>query len=211
MTELRPDLGPLFPDQNPFSTWAVRPGAIRFRFAAGHSVESLLADLQRHQWWGEILGPHGSGKSTLLYALAAALAECGREVKRLRVQATDRRVPIAGADLKTWNEQTQVIVEGFEQISGWNRKLLEKTIRGQGAGLLVTAHSSVGLPTIYQTSVTAELVQSIVHDLLPADCDFISSADAAASFARHNQNLREILFDMYDLYEKRRPRDSSPS
>jgi hypothetical protein len=32
----------------------------------------------------------------------------------------------------------------------------------------------------------------------------IRDHDIAASFARHCGNVREVLFDLYDLYERRR-------
>ena len=201
------DLAPLFPDQNPFSTWAVRPGAIRFRFREGTSCESLLAELEKNQWWGEIVGPHGSGKSTLLRTLIEAFEERGRTVFRYTVRAGERQMPVATGDLQDWNSNTQVVIEGFEQLGHRNRKMFETICRRRHVGLLVTCHEPAGLPTLYQTEVSLELAQELVKALLPEDCDFINGEDVQAGFRRHGENMRELLFEMYDLYEKRRPRD----
>lgn len=201
------DLAPLFPDQNPFSTWAVRPGAIRFRFRDGVTREQLLADLEEHDWWGQILGPHGSGKSTLLHELTTALEESGRKLMRYKVRPGERQMPIATGDLQGWSSGTQVVIEGFEILGARNRKMFESICRRRHVGLLITCHESLGFPTLYETSISLELAQELVRDLLPADCDFINGEDVAGSFERQGQNLRELLFEMYDLYEKRRPRD----
>ncbi|MCA9121957.1 MAG: hypothetical protein H6822_26535 [Planctomycetaceae bacterium] len=203
MTENRRQL---FPDQNPFSTSAVKPGEIAFQFDGDHDAVRLVAKLQQNAWRGEIVGPHGSGKSTLLKAMLPALEAAGREVRYFVAKRGVKRWPELEADLANWHDATQVMVEGHELMSRSNRKLLDRACHNAGAGLLVTCHASQGLPTLFHTAVTFELTLSIVQHLLPPDCDFIFEADVRDSFSRHGQNLRELLFDMYDLYEQRRPR-----
>ncbi|MBP89040.1 MAG: hypothetical protein CMJ64_20385 [Planctomycetaceae bacterium] len=201
------DLAPMFPDQNPFSTWAVRPGAIVFRFVNGSSRESVLTKLEENGWWGEVVGPHGSGKSTLLATLAPGFEERGRTVKRYVVKLGEKQLAINTLELRKWTPNTQVVVEGFEKLGRRNRKMIETVCKRQQAGLLVTCHESLGFPALLQTSISLELGISLVRDLLPPDCDFISDDDVRRSYERHRHNLRELLFEMYDLYEKRRPRD----
>ncbi|MBI2480423.1 MAG: hypothetical protein HYV60_17850 [Planctomycetia bacterium] len=99
-----------------------------------------------------------------------------------------------------------MVVEGYELISRRNRKSLDRVCRDRAAGLLVTCHEPQGLPTLFRTVTTVELAISLVEQLLPPDYNFISAADVRDSFSRHGQNLRELLFEMYDLYERRRPR-----
>jgi len=209
VNHLAEDLAPLFPDQNPFSTWAVRPGAIVFRLDDSQTVDTLIARLAEHDWWGEIVGPHGSGKSSLLATLSDPIEQAGRQLCRYRVRRGERQMPIATSDLQAWSDKTQVVIEGYEQLGARNRKLIEATARRRKAGLLVTCHTPLALPTLYETNVTLELAQGIVRDLIPANCTFIHDDDVQAAFERNGQNMRELLFNMYDLYEKRRPRDSN--
>jgi len=192
------------PDHNPFSSRATRPGALSYRFVNGCSLTKLVADLEAHGWWGEILGPHGSGKSTLLQALLDPLRAAGRVVQQYTLHLGDKRMAIAGTDLKSWNVTTIVIVDGYEQLGGWNRATLKKICRQQGVGLLVTAHQSVGFPTLFSTPVSLDLAQELVASLLPGDCTLIAREDVALSYQRWQGNLREVFFELYDLYELRR-------
>ncbi|HUG68232.1 MAG TPA: hypothetical protein VMM76_10800 [Pirellulaceae bacterium] len=202
----------LFPDQNPFSTVAVKPGAIVFRFGSntgvrgGTEAAGLVTKLQENNWRGEIVGPHGSGKSTLLQTLFPVIEAAGRDVRYYVAKPKDKQLPMSAADQATWNESTQVVIEGYELMSRRNRKLLDRACRSRDAGLLITCHTPQGLPTLFHTAITVELAISLVEQLLPPDCNFISASDVRDSFARHGQNLRELLFEMYDLYERCRPR-----
>jgi hypothetical protein len=197
----------LFPDQNPFSTARVKPGAIEFHFG-GSSAASLVAELKQHGWRGQIVGPHGSGKSTLLKTLIPAIEAAGREVRCYIAKPNDQHFAMFTAEQATWNSATQVVVEGYELVSRRTQKKLDRVCRDKQAGLLITCHQPQGLPTLFQSSVTIELATALVEQLLPAECDFITPADVRDSFARHGQNLRELLFEMYDLYEQRHPRMS---
>jgi energy-coupling factor transporter ATP-binding protein EcfA2 len=162
--------------------------------------------LQENDWRGEIVGPHGSGKSTLLQTLSPVIEAAGRKVRSYVAKPNDKQLPMSAVDLATWNESTQVVIEGYELLSRRSRKSLDRACRDRNAGLLITCHAPQGLPTLFHTTVTVELATSLVEQLLPSDCDFISAADVRDSFARQGQNLRELLFEMYDLYEQRRPR-----
>ncbi len=202
---------PLFPDQNPFSTASVKPGAIAFQFGGDVSAASLVAQLKQNRWRGEIVGPHGSGKSTLLKTLIPEIEAAGREVRCYVAKPNDQRLSMFTADQVTWTAATQVVIEGYELLSGRTQKMLDRVCREKQTGLLITCHKPQGLPALFQTSVTVELATSLVARLLPAKCDFITPADVRDSFARQGQNLRELLFEMYDLYEQRRPRESPRS
>lgn len=196
----------IFPDQNPFSTAAVKPGAIAFRFYGETRAAELVTKLETNQWRGEIVGPHGSGKSTLLQTIYPLLEAAGREVCQYIAKPKDNQLPMSATDRSAWNKSTQVVVEGYELLSRSNRKLLDRACHEVGAGLLITCHKPQGLPSLFHTAITIELAVSIVTHLLPSECKFISDADVRNSFSRHGQNLRELLFEMYDLYEQRRPR-----
>lgn len=196
---------PLFADENPFSTVATKPGAIEFRFSGDTNAATLVDQLRRDEWRGEIVGPHGSGKSTLLQSLKPAMVLAGRQLVEFVVTPKNRQIAFSSGETSSWTSSTQVIVEGYESLRIRDRMALTRVCRSKQAGLLITCHESQGLPTLYETSITLDLATELVDRLLPDGCNFITHADVEAAFARHGQNLRELLFEMYDLYEQRRP------
>ena len=185
------------PRSNPFSTRFVRPGAIPFRFPAGEDVGTLVALLERQGWWGQIVGPHGSGKSTLLAALLPELRR--RTVVSVTLHAEERRLPAEAWSLSS--SATLLVVDGYEQLGWWSRRV-RGHCRRRGCGLLVTTHHDVGLPDLYRTRVTATLAQTLIEGLLTQEqrCLF-GPLDVERHLARHHGSLREVLFDLYDRYE----------
>lgn len=118
--------------------------------------------------------------------------------------------PLAGlrrASVAGWNPTTQIVVDGYEQLGRLQRSWFKWLCRRRGAGLLVTAHDDLGLPQLWRTETSAELTQRVVAGLLGAsDAGWLSAEDVKRLFATHRGNLREILFALYDLYEKHQRR-----
>jgi len=190
--------------ENPFSTRRVRPGAIPFLFDADHSAGRIIDRLRRHGWWGEITGPHGSGKSALLATLCPALEQAGLETCLIELHDGQRRLPADFRAAAKMHPPAVLIVDGYEQLGRLSRFRLKRLCRRGKLGLLVTAHGHVGLPEVFRTTVTIELVRRIVADL-QADCRLLVTAeDVDARFWQHAGDVRELLFDLYDLYEARR-------
>jgi hypothetical protein len=188
---------------NPFSTRFTRPGGIPFRFPPGMSPELLVERLRQNNWWGQVLGGHGSGKSALIAALAPAIQRAGRQVILIELHDAQRRMPADfGADV---SRPTVMIVDGCEQLARWNRFRLKRLCRRWGLGLVVTSHRSLGLPDLFHTAVGPELAQEIVRSLLADEASLVAAEEVAACMDHHQGNLREVLFDLYDLYERRRP------
>lgn len=186
------------PEENPFCTRRIRPGAMPYLFEPGQSAESLVDALRAAQWRGEIIGPHGSGKSSLLASLIPAIEQSGMATRLVELHDGQRRLPAdLMRDLKSCSD-TLVIVDGYEQLSGWSRSRLSRLCRVRGLGLLVTAHVSVGLPFLAQTVPTVDLARRIVDQLLGSRASSLDSPVIARFFARHEGNLREMLFDLYD-------------
>lgn len=183
---------------NPFSTRFIRPGAIRFLFADRESATSLVKRLHEQRWWGQIVGPHGSGKSTLLETLKPELVAAGRQIAAVTLHQGEHRLPLAG---KSLTATTQLVIDGYEQLSWWSRWRVKWLCWWCGAGLLVTAHTDASLPTIYRTDASAELVRAIVGQLLGNSESFISSADIAAAYNATGGDVRETLFKLYDVYQ----------
>jgi hypothetical protein len=97
-----------------------------------------------------------------------------------------------------------IVVDGFEQL-GWLARLrLRRHSRRPGAGLLVTSHAPIGLPTLAQLSPDRNLVERLVADLCTYTTTKIRREDVAASHACHGSNVREIFFDLYDRHERLR-------
>lgn len=223
---------PSSPPSNPFATRFTRPSAGDYLFPAGADAGALLARLQEANWWGQITGPHGTGKSTLVYTLMPGLRAAGRRVEfySLHQPASVRPGPTllqpaghaAGSPtaisgdycgkgpskacwrdgVADWNASTQIVLDGCEQLTWWQRLRLRWHCRRRGAGLLVTAHRDLGLPPLWRTETNAELAQRLVARLLgEGNADWPGAERVERLLAEHRGNLREVLFALYDLYE----------
>jgi ABC-type cobalamin/Fe3+-siderophores transport system ATPase subunit len=161
---------------------------------------TLLSRLGRQGWWGQIVGPHGSGKSTLL---AALLPELHRRRTVVLVELHEHQRQLPATVWRLLVGPTLLVVDGCEQLAWWTRWRLLARCRRQGVGLLVTAHRDVGLPDLYRTQVKPELARDIVADLLTDEQQArMASVDLGYELARHQGNLRETLFALYDHYER---------
>ena len=174
-----------------------------YLFPPGEDAANLVRQLGRQNWRGQIIGPHGSGKSTLLASLAAQLAQAGREPLTITLHDNEPTLARHSDTLNRAQADTIVIIDGFEQLSTWSRWRVRRFCRRRGAGLLVTAHASVGLKTLAVTAVDARTAAAVFHWLVP-DAVRLSEADLAAALAAHPTNLRDVLDALYDLYELRR-------
>ncbi len=186
---------------NPFSTRFIRPGAIPFVFPEGQSAQSLVEMLAGNRWIGQIIGPHGSGKSTLLATLIPALTAAGRQVHHIALHQGEHRLP--RIDRAALNSTTQLIIDGYEQLSWWPKRRVKSMCQRNGAGLLITAHADVGLPTLFQTQPSQQLAQTIVAKIVPADSTRVTANDIQLAFEATGGNLRETLFRLYDVYQQR--------
>jgi hypothetical protein len=190
---------------NPFSARAIRPGAAPFLFPAGQSVEQLVGRLRQAAWWGQIVGQHGSGKSALLAALAPEIERAGMRPVMVDLHDGERCLPGEFRQAIERCNDAVAAVDGYEQLGRWERFRLKRFCRRRGLGLLVTAHASVGLPELFRTEVSEALAWQIVELLQRGAAARVEPQDVAQRLARHDGNLREALFDLYDLYEQRTP------
>jgi hypothetical protein len=188
---------------NPFATRFVRPGAVPFFFPPGRDAAALVARLRAFGWRGAIVGPHGSGKSTLLESLCQELERNGRAVVRYTLHNGQRELSAPRVDARPWTSDTIIAIDGYEQLSKWNRWQLARRCRRSRCGLLVTSHRPAGLPELYRTNVDCDLLERIVGQLLDDRDRLISSDDVLRVFSQFGQNAREALFALYDLHEVR--------
>jgi hypothetical protein len=197
--------------ENPFCTRRIRPGAICYLFPPGQDTETLLERLRTSGWRGEIVGPHGSGKSALLATLIPALERAGQRVILVELHDGQRRLPAKSMEQFFGRHESPppsspgiLVVDGYEQLTRWRRWLLRRRCRRHGRGLIVTAHASVELPLLWQTSVTPELAERIVAQLTVGLTPSVAASELSECLARHHGDMRETLFSLYDRYEESR-------
>lgn len=192
-------------DSNPFATRFTRPGALPYVFEADETAAHLVERLDGFGWRGEIVGPHGTGKSTLLATLMPLLKTRGLAVLDVALRGGQRRLP---ADFWQRGRKLQrpaiLVIDGFEQLRWLGRWRLRRGALKSGLGLLVTSHQSVGLPRLVTTAVSAVLAERIVERLVGDAVGAADRNDLARRLADHEGNLREVLMDLYDVYERRR-------
>jgi hypothetical protein len=195
----------LLASRNPFATRYTRPGQLRYVFPPGQEPEGLISRLRTSGWWGQIVGPHGSGKSTLLAELVPALEAAGRRVVLIELHDGQRRLPASIVQQVKLEAASQWAIDGYEQLTRWQRLAIKRRCRLAGCGLLVTAHGSVGLPELCCTRPDLETAHRIVQSLLGEHAAVIPAGEIERSFYQQRGNLREMLFALYDVYERRRP------
>ena len=188
-------------DENPFCSRRIRPGAIPFFFPEGVDADVLVERLRESQWSGQIIGPHGTGKSTLLAALLPALVKAGRKLVHLELPDGTRQLPLSAKELDGLDADAQLAIDGYEQLTYWARRRLKNRSKTQGFGLLIIAHAPDDLPELYRTEGSLAVAQQIVAELLRETPVKISETLVEERFRKHNGNLREMLFSLYDIYE----------
>lgn len=194
--------------RNPFATRRTRPGMIPYLFNDQLTAAKLVLRLKQHRWMGQIVGPHGSGKTTLLESLLSICTTELDQVRRITLRKGQRKLPLASRALKDFRPGTLLVIDGYEQLGRLSRLWLKWQVRRRQLGLLVTTHTPVSLPLLYRTPSTPQLTHAVVRQLAEAEESGITDADIRSAHDRHSGNLREVLFELYDLFQDRQ-RDRS--
>ena len=134
-----------------------------------------------------------------------------RTVVHFQVGDGQRSLPSSFFAAENWHADAQLVVDGYEQLSPWSRWRLKRRCRRFHCGLLITTHDDAGLPTIFAMQPTLAAVERLVARLLDlhghghlAGVGSYAPDRLAAAFDRHQSNVRELLFELYDLYESER-------
>jgi hypothetical protein len=189
---------------NPFCAARLRPGTIDFIFEHGTCLEQLVDVLEANQWHGQITGRHGTGKSTLLAALTPAMEARGRLVKTVTLGADQKALPGEFlTSLRLTAGLGVAAIDGVEQLHVWNRLLLKRFCHAHAVGLVVASHRSARLPYLYQTAVDVPRAWKVVERFQEGYPPLVRIGDLVERLASRHNNLREALFDLYDLYEER--------
>ncbi|MFO0916039.1 MAG: hypothetical protein U0795_23985 [Pirellulales bacterium] len=184
---------------NPFATSFTRPGALEFLFPPGVSPDSLLDTFERLGRRAQIVGPHGTGKSTLIATLQPHMIARGWDVLAVWCRADERRLP-SWLFERPWTERTVLVIDGYEQLTWWDRlKLRWRAWRGK-SGWLVTSHSDLAGPVLWRTVADLATVRQLVHQLLSQQGLDPQLLDERldASWSACQGNVRELLFALFD-------------
>jgi hypothetical protein len=188
---------------NPFSTRCIRPGALPFLFYTGNSPVGLVDRMVALGGRAQIVGPHGVGKSTLLAALVPALSAAG-PVSSIALHDGQRRLPPDWRANAARVQAHTVVVDGFVQLSRWQRWQLKRRCARHEWNLLVTAHQDVGLPTLLNLAPSLSTLLQVADRLQLGFANPVPSEQVARRFESCRGNLREALLALYDDYERRR-------
>ncbi len=189
--------------ENPFSTRFVRPGAINYRLVPNRDLDGLITRFETIGRTGQIVGPHGGGKSTLLADLIRLWEQAGDRVVVIELHDGQRRLPIRLAELHRDEAPTLLAVDGYEQLARHSQSSLRRFCHRNRIGLVVTTHRSMGIPDLVRCTPSLALAEALVRHLMNGEAGRISNDEIRRSFHRHDGNIREVLFEMYDLFESR--------
>lgn len=191
---------------NPFATRFTAPGRLEPLDGAGVPIDlnHMVERFAQCGGMGAIVGPHGSGKSTMLVHLAAALERNGRTTTCIRIRSW-RCLTGALAAVVAVGRGGIVCVDSWECLGSVAGVIVKRAAGMWGRGLLVTTHRRCGFPILVRTETNTALLQAIVRRLTVPD-GRIGMGDVEDAFVRTAGNLREALFRLYDLFERRTKR-----
>ncbi len=149
------------------------------------------------------------------------------QILRINLHDGQRKLPAHFWRTIRLHENTLILIDGFEQLSWFTCRQLKQAVQPQETGLLITTHTPIKwLPILYQTTVDPVRTLQLIHThlirltetsgafladsepVLQTDLlEFFNSKRIQQSLQTHDENVREVLFEMYDLFErwKRQP------
>lgn len=177
---------------NPFATCWTRPGALPFLENYQASVADALIRFEENGY-GQITGPHGSGKTTLLRCIARQLVQQGQQIAIWDLETANRvrsrRVP---------SRRTVLLIDGYELLGVATKARLRLSNRRW----IATTHRDLRVPTIADLAPSLELAHALFAQLTQSVATPLAPQAMTASYHRHNGNLRDVWFDLYDQHER---------
>ena len=216
---------------NPFCSRFLQPGHIPFCFPGTESISQLADRIRAPRGTRaprgktaqaalrlSIVGPHGSGKSTLLHQVWQELrsdrqSDCLSDSGLIVLHSSSNKLAALRSILRQIHRDPWCLIDGYEQIPRWAQFLVVAWAKPRGVALCVTAHRLPWMfQTLWETRVDAQVESHVIECLLAnvaaKDCgpasvisDLLESPHWAASRQKHQENLRESLFDMYDWWQ----------
>jgi hypothetical protein len=133
-----------------------------------------------------------------------AMESAGRVAVLITLGDGQKRLPVSLRQLDRHRDKLVVVIDGYEQLGRLSRWRLISYCRRREHGLLVTAHGNCGLPAIFRTDPDLATIERVVEHSLPPHGGRICRMDLERAWRRHGVNVRELLFELYDLFESRR-------
>jgi hypothetical protein len=197
--------------KNPFCGARFAPGVLPWIERTPGELDKWLTQAlrplggARHQ----ILGPHGSGKSTLLIHLERRAWQRGLTTLRIRGSQCSW--------LSLLVKEPRVDVLFVDEVEELGRvffaskaTLLARWLRAKS--LIVSTHrdlaASDGFSTLVHRDVDVSLAQNLIRVLSPHAAP---PADLDVLLERHDGNLREVFFELYDRSENESARSMASS
>jgi len=196
---------------NPFSTKFWASGAIPFLFSEpGERLDTLLEKAGRHPIC-QIVGPHGSGKSTLLLELRKGYEKEGEEVRYLFFNNNQQQQAQQQPPVSDWQNPgdalfratpfraTQtLLVDGFEQLSLFNRFRLLFQAKRLTKRLILTVHRPVWfIPILYRTEPQFSTFVQVVRQIVPNPPE---ESILRTVYDHSGGNFRDAFFELYDMF-----------
>jgi energy-coupling factor transporter ATP-binding protein EcfA2 len=194
------------PVGNPFCTRHVRPGRLPFLDTDGRPIElaRLVSKVAAGGASAALVGPHGSGKTTLLGHLADALEARGERVVRTRVGRAGDAVMLLVAVVGARGGDI-ICIDSWERLGAAWAFVVRRWASAKGVRLLVTAHRTGPLSTLWECTATPAVLGAIVARLPCGGAGSwpIHEADVDEAFRAAAGDIREALFLLYDTFEVR--------
>jgi hypothetical protein len=193
---------------NPFETRWTKPGQMTFLPNGFTSISELTAQIVKDTPRCEILGEHGVGKSSLLRALQSDLDQqsISNHLAYACGEFPHDNPPLKFAAIKLLLRESDVLfVDGFEQLSWWTRRRIISYSVKHDHSLIIACHQTQRLPCLVHLAAAETLVLKLVLSLQQAQQadEVVAASDVREFYQRFGNNVRELLFACYDLYEKR--------
>jgi len=182
---------------NPFR--ADRLESLGFCFPDGLSWSVLESRLENLGGWGSIVGPHGTGKTALIEEWVRRLEAQGQAVCRIRLNEDRRAFSLnEWTRIKSAGPETFLLIDGEEQLGEWVWWKLRR-IAPHFRKIVTTTHRKGRLPLLFETRIFPGLEEKVLSELVPAEKIEGYRIFLRAALRKRGGNLREALFDLYDL------------
>ncbi|MCC5789319.1 MAG: hypothetical protein JJT75_06775 [Opitutales bacterium] len=189
--------------ENPFR--AERLESLAFRWPESLNAERLLDKWHALNRRAALIAPKGHGKTTLLGTLMPHWEAEGWIIRRYVLREESPRFPqgYEHGEVRQWNRQTLLLLDGSEQLTPWSWWRWKRWSR-QAGGVLITRHRPGGLPTLWQLETSPSLLTNLLAELWPG-----SLSDLPASpeklWQQRKGDMRLIFRDLYDWAAQQEP------